>query len=296
MVTINQSRKKIIIILIIFGHIISRVFPYDDYFDIKFDKSIKVEMVSNKLCQNPNKPGEFYFMEWNLLKYYDDSINLLILSVINSEKSNLLYKLAKNNKIKLEYAANSSWIEARWTESIPFIINNDIVIKEYIRDTATEYYTDYFDFIVKKNDVNESIVLMDIQFINAYSTFVDKRENRNLTWNRELIEEYEDQNNPGIKFYYLVEDAIKNISIKNPSLEIKGTLNDDKVRLRSENNLSCKTIRLMRKGEEVQVIDCLTNTEEINGKKSPWIKVITKNNETGYIYGEYLDVYVKLER
>lgn len=295
MVIISKSKVTILFLLFFLCRTVCVAASYDIYFDLKFDTSITVENIDNKLCKNPNKTDEIYFMERNIIKYNNDSIYMNVISVINSEKSHLLSELARNSMIKISYATNSSWIDVRWNQSLPFLSNNEIVIKEYIKDAATEYYTDYFDFYIKKNDTAESISKIGIQFINVFSSFVEK--NESITqWNRDLVRLYSNQNNPGIEFYYLVEETIKNIKIKNPNLLILGTINDNRVRLRSEPGLNSKTIKFLEKNEIVQINECISNNEIINGKKKPWIKVKTLNDETGYVYGEYLDISVSLTK
>ncbi len=69
-----------------------------------------------------------------------------------------------------------------------------------------------------------------------------------------------------------------------------GELNDDRVRLRKEPGLNGEKIRLLHKGECVEILNISQNKERIDGKEYPWIKIRTNKDEIGYVYGEYLNI------
>ena len=69
-----------------------------------------------------------------------------------------------------------------------------------------------------------------------------------------------------------------------------GELNDDRVRLRKELGLNGEKIRLLQKGECVEILNVSQNKERIDGKEYPWIKIRTNKDEIGYVYGEYLNI------
>lgn len=69
-----------------------------------------------------------------------------------------------------------------------------------------------------------------------------------------------------------------------------GELNDDRVRLRKESGLNGEKIRLLQKGECVEILNVSQNKERIDGKEYPWIKIRTNKDEIGYVYGEYLNI------
>jgi uncharacterized protein YgiM (DUF1202 family) len=65
---------------------------------------------------------------------------------------------------------------------------------------------------------------------------------------------------------------------------------DDKgVRLRSGAGLDAGIIRTLKEGEEVQVCDVLERMDNLDETHECWYKIKTKNNETGWVYGAYLE-------
>lgn len=287
-------KKTIICLLLIFIVFLSFAEQYDVFFDLQFDNKIKIKDCERSLCQSFYDRNEFFFYENEIIYYSEDAIYMTVLSIVNKSQSELLYKLTNARILKPEVISNSSWIKERWNEGQLFYKDNKKIIKEYIRDTATEMDTDYFIFLVKKNDESESISVHEIKFTNLYSTYIDKG-GYTSPWNRETVKNYKNQNNPGIQLYYLVEEAMKKINVKQPSIKITGILNDDKVRFRKKANLSCETIRLLKESEGLEILDVSEKTETIGKDTFPWIYVKDSNGKTGYIYGKYLDVKVDIQ-
>lgn len=263
------------------------------YIDLDFDNDIVVkDGASARLYQNYYNPREFFFLEFDEIQYSNASISCSVLGIINKDKSNVLEKLKKNKMIFIDTASNSRGVI--WEKGKDFFENENMIIRECIEDTASEYISDFFRFFIKNKNDMDSFPLIEINFINVYSTFVEKNGYKS-PWNRDQVSGYEDQNNSGIQFYYLAEQAIKNIKMKDPELIIRGEVIESNVVLRNGSSSRNKKIRNLKKGEKVKILDCLEESESVNGISYPWIKVKTYNNKEGYISGGSIKVEVFVE-
>jgi len=74
------------------------------------------------------------------------------------------------------------------------------------------------------------------------------------------------------------------------SIIYDATLNDTRVRLRSEPNLSCETLGYLEKGDAVKIVDRTDEKYEIDGENWYWYQVETSDEQTGWVYGKYLDI------
>ena len=68
------------------------------------------------------------------------------------------------------------------------------------------------------------------------------------------------------------------------------TVNDFRVRLRSEPNLSCETLSYFYTGDKVKIIDQTNEPYEIDGESHYWYKVESGTYPVGWVYGKYLDI------
>ena len=68
------------------------------------------------------------------------------------------------------------------------------------------------------------------------------------------------------------------------------TVNDFRVRLRSEPNLSCETLSYFYTGDKVKIIDQTDEPYEIDGERHYWYKVESGTYPVGWVYGKYLDI------
>ena len=68
------------------------------------------------------------------------------------------------------------------------------------------------------------------------------------------------------------------------------TINDFRVRLRSEPNLSCETLSYFYTGDKVKIIDQTDEPYEIDGESYYWYKVESGTYPVGWVYGKYLDI------
>lgn len=72
--------------------------------------------------------------------------------------------------------------------------------------------------------------------------------------------------------------------------ERNATLNDSRVRLREDPNLTCETWDFLSAGEKVQIIDRSEEKFVLDCESWYWYQVETKENLHGWIYGKYLDI------
>ena len=68
------------------------------------------------------------------------------------------------------------------------------------------------------------------------------------------------------------------------------TVNDFRVRLRSEPNLSCETLSYFYTGDKVKIIDQTDEPYEIDGERHYWYKVESGTYPVGWVFGKYLDI------
>ena len=126
-----------------------------------------------------------------------------------------------------------------------------------------------FDFN-KSISSNEIIFPPEINERNSKITFITKCKNQeNELIVKNGVEVYE------LFIYSIIYDA---------------TLNDTRVRLRSEPNLSCETLGYLEKGDAVKIVDRTDEKFEIDGESWYWYKVEAENLPDGWVYGKYLDI------
>ncbi|MDC7126778.1 MAG: SH3 domain-containing protein [Spirochaetales bacterium] len=79
-------------------------------------------------------------------------------------------------------------------------------------------------------------------------------------------------------------------SIELEDNQFNATLNDNSVRLREDANLNCETISFLEKGDSVMIILKSSEMQEIDSMKAYWYKVMTTDDEIGWVYGYFLDI------
>jgi hypothetical protein len=67
-------------------------------------------------------------------------------------------------------------------------------------------------------------------------------------------------------------------------------VNDDRVRIREEPNLTGKTLGHLNRTNKVRIIEYSDKKEKIEGMESYWYKVQTDEGLTGWVYGAYIDI------
>ena len=68
------------------------------------------------------------------------------------------------------------------------------------------------------------------------------------------------------------------------------TVNDLRVRLRSEPNLESQTLSYFYTGDDVKIIAQSDEKYEIDGESWYWYKVESGSYPVGWVYGKYLDI------
>lgn len=69
-----------------------------------------------------------------------------------------------------------------------------------------------------------------------------------------------------------------------------GTVNDSRVRLRTEPSLISETLDLLNVGDKVKITDRSEKKEKIDDMDAYWLCVETEDKQTGWIYGWFVDV------
>jgi len=54
--------------------------------------------------------------------------------------------------------------------------------------------------------------------------------------------------------------------------------------------LSCETLGYLEKGDIVKIVDRSDEKFEIDGENWHWYQVKTTDEQTGWVYGKYLDI------
>jgi hypothetical protein len=68
-----------------------------------------------------------------------------------------------------------------------------------------------------------------------------------------------------------------------------GVLNDDRVRIRAEPNLSGEIRGTLSRGDKVAILEIGRERQKIDGLESVWYKVRTDANIEGWVFGAYVD-------
>ncbi len=68
-----------------------------------------------------------------------------------------------------------------------------------------------------------------------------------------------------------------------------GTVNDTRVRLRSEPNLQSETKDFLNTGDEVYILSKTDYSQTIDTMDAPWYEVLSKEHGIGWMYGFFLD-------
>lgn len=264
------------------------------FLEISNNSDIQISHGGIKLYKNYSDYKQLFYFETSSVIYLGEKISLQIAYVIKPDKTNLLSELINAKKINVEAISNITDISKKWQNSHTFIERDELTIKEYVRDIGNGRISDDFGFLIKINDKNNVIDMIDIRFINVYSTLVESG-GYESPWNKQRVITYSDQQNKGINFYYSVEELIKTISLNNHEINVIGTVNDEKVRFRKDGNLNSPVIRFFDEKEIVDVISCIVSQDTKDKNSYPWIKVKVNNGEIGFIYGEFLDISIAIE-
>lgn len=283
-----ELRMKKVIAILLSSLIVSTLFSVEPE-DLKsFEyKGIFFEVHSSSLNWRLSNKNEFFIQTFYGVKYENDVISGSEYRFIDTKYTPLLTKLCKTRMITYD-GANVTPIHSSDCRS--FAMNTGLPIKEYVSAVGNGWASDNFGFIIPMT--NKGYSTIEFRFLNIYSTWIEKGGYKTL-WNRETVRDYPDQSNPGIQFYYILEDLFRDMNTDNTIFSITGKVNDERVRFRTENNLNCETLRLFDNGEVLEILDCDEGKTQIGDDSYPWIKVKSAAGETGYIYGKYIDITVQ---
>ncbi len=279
--------KKFFILLFSF----QLIFCYSDQLIEQIQKNTQSQVVfretSKSLYLDLKNKTDFFITRFFEVEYEDDKTFGTVNYIMNDTFSKVLLKLRNHNLIKIEAVSNISNIQDLWDSSMNFMNTQNFSVKEYIRDTGNAWSTDDFGFIFTIQ--NNYFKIIDIKLFNVFSTYIEEGKYPS-PWNRNVLANYKDQQNKGILFYYMIENAIKKITEINDTVFIIGVLDDNGVRLREKPDLSSQIISNLRQNEKVYILDCENEAYEISGYNFPWVKVQTEDNKIGYVYGQYLQI------
>lgn len=181
------------------------------FFELCLDESMDVEEANSLIFKDIENQNEVIFYNSYRVSYADKKIVMYAIVKLNDEQNDIINSYMKNNKINVDYIS----LDNHWSAPLDFYNNDKITITEYIRNLANEWCTDDFGFFIDEKNKGKTISYMNIYFENIYSTYIEKG-GSTTSWKKENVKEFEDQENPGIKFYYLMEESMKTIELKEP--------------------------------------------------------------------------------
>ena len=77
-----------------------------------------------------------------------------------------------------------------------------------------------------------------------------------------------------------------------PVLPHGGYINDDNLRIRNNPDTNAEILGILNLGDYVSVIDITKQKTAVNNLENYWYKIITNENITGWIFGEYLELII----
>lgn len=181
------------------------------FFELYLDETMDVEEANSLIFKDIENQDEVIFYSSYRLSYADEKIVMYAIVKLNDEQNEIINTYMKNNNINVDYISLSN----HWRAPLDFYENGRVTITEYIRNLANEWCTDDFGFFIDGKNKEKNISYMNIYFENIYSTYIDKGGNT-TSWRKENVKEFEDQGNPGIQFYYLMEESMKTIELIEP--------------------------------------------------------------------------------
>ena len=114
------------------------------------------------------------------------------------------------------------------------------------------------------------------------------------TLTNEELNNYQDQDDPRIQFMNLMNKAMTTFRFKDrPNIPEQnlGTVNDNRVRVRSSYDLSTDVLGHVNIGEEVIVMERSPEKQIIGDMEDYWYKIVSKESYIkGWMYGAFLDL------
>lgn len=162
---------------------------------------------------------------------------------------------------------------------------------EYIIEISDIWHFswDYREFELRMGEPK----LKDFSFPG--SSYISINELHTMT--NEELKNYPDQNNPSIRLMHLLNEAMTTFRFKDrPNIPDSnlGTVNDNRVRVRTEYNLNSETIGHVNTGEEVIVMERSPEKQKIGDMDDYWYRILSKSSYIkGWMYGVFLDLDAK---
>ena len=132
----------------------------------------------------------------------------------------------------------------------------------------------------------------ELEMIKNDFVEIPDRNFRFYTMTTEALAAVSVQDDPRIQLIKAMDEAMKTLTFSDPpSSSILGEVNDDRVRVRSNYNLSSETLGHVNTGEEVIILDRSPNTQQIGDMDDYWYRIISKETALkGWMYGAFLDL------
>lgn len=149
---------------------------------------------------------------------------------------------------------------------------------------------------VKNVEIKDTSIILTIQ----YTRFSEKGKTKKYwNWNypfcykieitKEILYEIlECKKNNSIYYFYLNEIEYTNGTCK-------AIVITDNLRVRSLPNTNSDVVCKLNKFQNIKLIDCTNEKEEIDGINSPWYKVKLDNDVEGWIFGGYAKIYLSIK-
>ncbi len=214
------------------------------------------------------KSAANYGLEWHILSDNDDK------TFYELPKGKLV-SLNLNNSGPVDYRESNYWAGA-------YLIDNlEIGIKgSYTIDRIYLWTTGFFNKAVTKRE-EYAIEFDKIKVIN--NKIIIPLAHPILSTDIAILPVYKE-----MKPFMITEIKYVPSTIKD-SFRNGGIINSSGIGLYEDNHLDAEKIRTFDKFEIVEVIAISNYREMIDDRFEYWYKVKTKNNNTGWVYGYYLD-------
>ena len=305
-----MKRKLVVLFILLFtSNIFSldlKLYDSSKTFNTRTDGNSNVFLYffeNNPLLVNSQKSEIFINNQWvPFFDKFDDKEILETYAKYGVTVQSFIDDLNKNYYLEI-----TSYVDKSLYFCFRFYIENNQLKKEKI---------EFESFSVIKNSLlnpwqDFPIRLLDNSQLEFYSKFIEfgKYEtifqisnNKKIIDVIQLLSEYEILSRPCINdkknlliFYGCPYENIKRNLFNDCQIFIfsiiyDATVNDFRVRLRSEPNLSCETLGYLEKGDAVKIVDRSDEKFEIDGENWYWYQVKTTDEQTGWVYGKYLDI------
>ena len=178
------------------------------FFTMELNDKIDISDEKFYLYINYENDDELLISGSYIVSYANEKIWMQIIIKLDKENNEYLKQLIQSRKVILQSVSIGPQL------SKPFKIyeSKEIDITECICDVGNGWCSDKFDFYVNTKNSTKGITFLNISFGNIYSTYIEK-DGYISPWNKEKVKEYKDQSNPGIQFYYMMEESIKTIKL-----------------------------------------------------------------------------------